>query len=97
MRPPEISITLFDVKTLMGDSFQFFESITSDNIFCANCTGEKRMVGMNIHEILLSSLNDIIVRGTCMECGGKVARVMETGEAADFYERAMIFRKGKQQ
>ena len=95
MRPPEIPISLFEVKNLMGDKFQVFESITSNNIFCANCTRDKGVVGMNIHKIYLSNLNDVIARGTCKECGGKVARVMETGEDSDFYERAMAFRKAK--
>jgi len=95
MRPPEILITLFEVKTLMRDKFQFFESITNDNVFCSSCTGDKGMVGMHIREIYLSTLNDVIAKGTCMECGGKVARVMETGEDPDFHERAMEFRKAK--
>ena len=95
MKLREMLITLFDVKTLMGNKFQIFESITSNNIFCANCTKDKGVVGMNIREIYLSNLNDVIARGTCKECGGKVARVMETGDDPDFYERAMIFRKAK--
>jgi len=95
VRLPEIFISLSEVKDLMGDKFQFFESITSDNIFCANCTRDKGAIGMIIHKIYLSNLNDVIARGTCKECGGKVARVMETGEDSDFHERAMEFRKTK--
>ena len=95
MRLPEIPISLHEVKTLMGNNFHFFESITSNNIFCANCTIDKKIVGMNIREIYLSNLNDVMAKGICKECGGRVARVMETGEDPDFYKRAMAFRKAK--
>jgi len=61
----------------------------------SNCTKDKGVVGMNIREIYLSNLNDVIARGTCKECGGKVAQVMETGEDPDFYGQAMTFRKAK--
>ncbi len=95
MRPPEILISLSEVKMLMKDKFEFFKSITSNNILCMNCMEDKGAVGMNIEKIFLSNLNDVIARGTCKECGGKVARILETGEDADFYERVMAFRKAK--
>ena len=93
MKLPEILITIADVKALMGDKFQFFEKITSSNIFCMNCT--KGTVGMIIQEVYLSNLNDIIARGTCKECGGGVARVLETGDDPKFYEKAMAVRKAR--
>jgi hypothetical protein len=49
--------------------------------------------GITINEIFLTDLNDILVKGTCNSCNGKVARMMEFGEDKEFYNKAMDFRK----
>ena len=46
-----------------------------------------------VKEIYLTNLNDIMVRGTCNICNGKVTRIMEFGDDKEFYKKANEFRK----
>ncbi len=93
MERKEITITLAEVKKLMADEFWFFEKMTSENVFCGSCHAGKGPVGMDIHRVLLSPLNDIVAEGICKECGKLVARYLETGENPDFSDRADVFRR----
>lgn len=93
MSNQEIPISLYDVRTLFGKMFPFFEWMVKEKVICANCFDTKGMLGMDIQEVYLSDLNHIIVKGICKECGGKVSRVLETGEDPNFYKQAMIFRE----
>jgi hypothetical protein len=51
--------------------------------------------GITVNEISLTSSNDILVKGTCNECKGQVARLIELGEDETFYKKAMDFRHSK--
>ena len=91
-RPPEIKINQFQLARLLDkEQMGFYNEVLADNVFCSHC-GDVAKKGTVVEEIILSSLNDIMVRGTCKVCNGKVARIIEFGEDELFYEKAMKFR-----
>lgn len=90
--PPEIPINQFQLALLLNDEQKkFFEMVIKSNVFCGQCGGAA-IAGITINEMFLTDLNDILVKGTCKTCKGKVARMMEFGENKEFYNGAMVFR-----
>jgi len=92
-KTPEIQINQFQLAILLNDEQKkFFERAVADNVFCRQCGGAAT-AGITIDEMFLTDLNDILVKGTCNTCKGKVARLIEFGGEQEFYEKAMAFRK----
>lgn len=92
-RPPEIQINQFQLAVLLNDEQkQGYKSMLDKNVFCGKCRGIAQK-GIVVDEIFLTNLNDIMVRGTCKVCAGKVSRIIEYGEDKAFYEKANDFRK----
>jgi len=92
-RPPEIPINQFQLAILLNDEQKVgYKFMLDMGVFCDHCGGRAEN-GIVVEEIFLTNLNDIMVRGTCKVCNGKVARIMEFGEDNTFYEKAMKFRK----
>ena len=92
-RPPEIQINQFQLAILLDNSQkEFYNYVLADNVFCGHCGGVAGK-GIIVDEIYLTSLNDVMVRGICRVCNGKVARCLEFGEDKAFYNRATDFRK----
>jgi len=48
-----------------------------DNVFCS-CSGKP--VSIVNFKIYLNNLNDLVLKGSCSNCGHKVGRYIETGE-----------------
>ena len=95
-RPPEIQINQFQLNALLNqEEKSIYELIVREHVFCNGCEGAADE-GVTVKEIYLNDLNDVVIQGTCNECGGKVARIIEYGENKEFYERAMKFRKSIQ-
>lgn len=91
-RPPEIKINRLQLDQLLNDEQKyFFDKIIAENVFCRQCGGSCK-AGITISVIILTDLNDVLVKGSCNTCNGKVARVMELGEDEKFYKKAMDFR-----
>jgi hypothetical protein len=91
-QPPEIPINPFQLAILLNDEQKdFYSYVLAENVFCCNCGGSA-IKGIEVKEIFLTNLNDVLVRGTCNECNGKVARIFEFGEDKAFYEKANRFR-----
>lgn len=91
-RPPEIQINQFQLALLLNDEQKkFFKMVVANNVFCSQCGGVAKD-GISVNEMFLTNLNDILVKGTCNACKGKVARMMEFGEDEEFYNKAMNFR-----
>lgn len=86
-----IKINDFQLPTLLNEEELKGFRILQNNSYCYSCMGE--MALSNVQAILLNDLNDIEVQGTCLVCGGKMARYMEFGEDQDFSNRAESFRK----
>ena len=92
-RPEEIRINQLQLDKLLDEKQKyFFDKILLENVFCKNCKGTCTQ-GIKISEMFISTLNDIVVKGICNICGGKVARVMEFGEDPAFYARVTEYRK----
>ena len=92
-RPPEIPINQIQLAILLNEQQkQDYRFLLDEGVLCAHCGGLAEK-GVVVTEIYLTSLNDIMVRGTCKVCNGKVARTIEFGEDEAFYEKTNQFRK----
>ena len=92
-RLTEIKINRFQLNILLNDEEkETFNYIADNNVYCGTCRDvcEK---GIEIEEIILDSLNDIRVKGTCRVCSGPVSRTIQFGENKEFFNRANDFRK----
>lgn len=70
----------------------FYKKVLAENVYCSKCDGVA-MLGIEVEEIYLDSLNDIRVAGVCNACKSKVSRTFEFGENKEFFERAVNLRK----
>lgn len=92
-RPSEIPINRFQLAILLNEKEkQDFQFLINEGVICVHCDGIAKN-GIVVTETYLTPLNDIMVRGTCNVCGGKVTRIMEFGEDKAFYKKANDFRK----
>ncbi len=92
-RPAEIQINQFQLAVLLGEELlNNYKQALTDYVYCNTCNGHAKK-GIEVKEIFLTDLNDILVRGTCKTCNGRVARMLEFGENKEFYAKAMKFRK----
>ena len=88
----EIRINPFQLNRLLSKKrMNDYRFLLAKGVFCSSCGGVCTE-GIHVNEIILNSMNDILVRGSCKVCQGKVARVMEFGEDETFYEQANAFR-----
>jgi RNase P subunit RPR2 len=85
MKRNEIRIDIDDIKIIMQDDFIHFQKIL-DNVFCRNCDFQTTTI-VN-YKAYLNKLNDIILKGECKKCGGKVARYIESGESEEKFAAA---------
>lgn len=74
----EIEIDLEDIKMIMQEDFVFFEKIVN-NCYCMHCSDDYSVTIEN-YKAYLNHLNDIILQGTCKNCGAPIGRYLETGE-----------------
>jgi len=89
----DIKINRFQLNVLLNDEHKkVFNVILQQGVFCSTCGGNCSK-GVEVREIFLNSLNDIMIRGNCNACNGKVTRIMEFGEDKEFFEKANKFRK----
>jgi len=72
----DIAIEEYDVELIMADQYKNLY-ILLENSYCSTCRGASTIVD---YKPFLNNLNDIILKGFCAECGGKVNRYIETGE-----------------
>lgn len=90
-RKPEIEISEEDVEILLDNEYRHFKDITRSQVHCAKCS-EGYTVGIVNYRIFLNKLNDIVLRGSCSNCGHPVNRYLEFGEDKEFSERADLLR-----
>ncbi len=85
-----IKITEDDLKFIYGKDYEFFQEKVLSNCFCHNCIrGENGKYSVKIvnYEIFINDLNDVVLQGFCVECGGRVGRYSETGEVEETAKR----------
>jgi len=77
----EKKITREQAEEILGEKVEEILKISEITVYCPNCTPRNdRVVDMDTGEYFLDDLNDIILKGTCQNCGHKVIRRIETGE-----------------
>jgi hypothetical protein len=88
----DIMINKFQLNVLLDDEQkEGFDYLLNRGVLCSICGGICSE-GVEIKEIYLNSLNDIMIRGNCKVCNGKVTRIMEFGEDKEFFKKANSFR-----
>ncbi len=91
-----IKITEDDLKFIYGKDYELFREKVLSNCFCHNCVkreDEKYSVRIVNYQIFINDLNDVILRGFCAECGGRVGRYSETGEVEETTKRVKKLRQ----
>lgn len=80
----KIKITNEQLKHILGSNWKGFEEKILVNCFCGQCGGGVAIVDWQAE---LNDLNDAVLRGKCVKCGGPVNRYLETGEGAKYNKR----------
>jgi hypothetical protein len=73
-----IPITMEDVSFVFNNNLDDFYYLTS-NCYCAQCKN-KYQSSITNYTIRLNQLYDIELDGTCLECGHRMGRYIETGD-----------------
>lgn len=89
----EIKIAEEDLKIIYGDDYRFFQSKILPNCYCKGCPESEYDSTIVNYEIFLNDLNDVILRGFCAKCGGKIGRYSETGEVKKYLPRIAEVKK----
>lgn len=89
-----ISITEEDLKFIAKEEFEQIVNLAKHNSFCSNCHGKNKVEMIN-YTLELNRLNDVLFRGICKHCKGKMARCVEIGEQPKFRLRTEIIREKK--
>jgi hypothetical protein len=86
MKRNEIKIDMDDIRVIFGDDIDHFNTIIN-NVFCTSCGGayDRTIVNFTAY---LNNLNDIVLKGECKTCSGKVGRYIETGESKERFAAA---------
>lgn len=90
----ELKITEKNLKYIYGKDYKFFENKILLNSYSSQCKTLYTSIIVN-YQIFLNDLNDIILRGFCKKCNGKVNRYLETGEVPDYLSRIKKLRNKK--
>lgn len=90
-RPKDIPITKDELKTILGNDWEFFLSRVVHNCHCVRCRSQYSSTIVN-YSIVLNDLDDVVLSGQCSECGGPVRRYIETGESIEKLERIKMVR-----
>jgi hypothetical protein len=90
----EIEITLADVKLILTDRFdEVFHKAMHTNA-CPGCPCEYNAT-LVIKEIWLNHIGDLIVEGTCKDCGFTLSRYIEASNFTAAYDQALNLRELK--
>jgi DNA polymerase II large subunit len=86
MKRNEIKINSDDIQVIFGGDIEHFNKIL-DTVYCTKCGGSYDKTIVN-YTAYLTKLNDIVLKGECKTCSGKVARYIETGESEERFAAA---------
>jgi hypothetical protein len=86
MKRNEIKIDQDDIRIIFGDEIDHFNTILN-TVYCTHCGGSYDISIVN-YTAYLNKLNDIILKGECKTCSGKVGRYLETGESEERFAAA---------
>lgn len=75
--PEDVEVTRFELLRIFGSDPAAVE-VFERNYFCGTCdTPSRRLVN---YRVMVTTLNDIVLQGTCSGCHTIAARYIETGE-----------------
>ena len=86
MKRNEIKIDLDDIQVIFGGEMDHFNTILK-SVYCTKCGGSYDKTIVN-YTAYLNNLNDIVLKGECQTCSGKVGRYLETGESKERFAAA---------
>ncbi|WP_282124952.1 hypothetical protein [Marinifilum flexuosum] len=88
----EIKLNQFQLNVLLDEEEKAaYDYIVQEGTYCVHCK-EMCTKGVDVKENFLNDMNDILIKGTCKICNGRVSRFIEYGEFDDFREKALRFR-----
>jgi len=90
----EIAINLDDVKLILADRFDPVFHRAMDTNTCYGCKRQNKAT-LLIREIWLNAIGDIIVEGTCKDCGFRLSRYIEANNEEGAYDQAQALRELK--
>lgn len=82
----DILITEEDLKFIFGDEYDEIKEKIFTNCYCSRCT-DADMVTIVNYKPYISSLDDVVLKGKCKNCGEEIGRCIETGEVERFRKR----------
>ena len=85
----ETEISREQLVIIIGEDWIKFQNLLN---YCL-CTTCKKSVAIVDYKIFLNSMNDIILKGECVECNTPVNRYIETGENLKYIERIKNIRQ----
>ena len=89
----EIKLNRFQLNVLLDEEeMAAYNYIVQEGTYCVHCK-EMCKKGVDVKENFLNDMNDILIKGTCKKCKGRVSRFIEYGEFDEFREKALHFRK----
>lgn len=89
----EIKISYDNMVYILGNDKNFLPKIIK-NVYCSNCRDHYNSEIVD-YEIFINDLYDLILKGKCKKCGGRVGRYVETGEDEYHVNRAKEILKNK--
>lgn len=92
----QIKITKKDLTKILGEGWEKFEAKIIPNCFCNRCWDGKKTVAVVDYKVFLNHLDDVILRGSCAECGKRVNRYVETGEVDKYAPRIKQVRENSE-
>ncbi|MCT4601754.1 MAG: hypothetical protein N4A59_02465 [Marinifilum sp.] len=89
----EIKLNVFQLNILLNEEEKAaYDHIVQEGTYCVHCK-EMCEEGVDVKENFLNEMNDILIKGKCKKCNGRVSRFIEYGEFDEFREKALRFRK----
>jgi len=87
----DFPITEKELQFIVGEEYETIRNLAIDNSFCHTCFKEKGYQ-MKIERLYLLSNNDVVFKGNCTRCSGRMARVVEIGEQSKYRIKTDIVR-----
>jgi hypothetical protein len=89
----EIKLNRFQLNILLDEEEKAaYDYIIQGGTYCVHCK-EMCEKGVDVRDNILNEMNDILIKGICKKCNGRVSRFIEYGEFEEFRVKALKFRK----
>ncbi len=79
----ETELSREQLVIIIGEDWMKFQNLLN-YCLCPTC---KKSVAIVDYKIFLNKMNDIVLKGKCVECNTSINRYIETGENPKYIER----------